>query len=104
MRKDAKELVKKLVRQYIKSKPKRISLKLSWNDRRSRISLIDDGLNQAVEYNDVISFSLFAYGVMEAYEKVYGRLKVAPVSFREDIYENGKVSLNLYPHRRLKCV
>jgi len=58
MKEDAKELVKKLARQYIKSRPKRISLKLSWNDKRSRISLVGDGLNQAAEYNDTIPFSL----------------------------------------------
>jgi len=97
MKEDAKELVKKLVRQYIKSRPKGISLKLSWNDRRSRISLVGDGLNKAVEYYDTIPFSLFASGVIEACEEVYGKLKVVPVSFREDIYENDKVSLDLYP-------
>ena len=92
-----KEIVKKLVAQYIKSKPTRISLKLSWNDKKSRISLIGNGLNQAVEYPDTIPFTPFAYGVIEAYEEVYGKLRVVPVSFREDIYENDKVSLDLYP-------
>ena len=39
----------------------------------------------------------FAHGIIEAYEEVYGKLRVISVSFREDIYENDKVSLDLYP-------
>jgi len=54
MKENVKESVKKLVRQYIKSRPKRISLKLSWDDKRSRISLIGDGLNRVIEYPDII--------------------------------------------------
>jgi len=44
-----------------------------------------------------ISFAGFAQGVIEAYEEVYGKLMVLARSFREEIYENEKVSLNLYP-------
>jgi hypothetical protein len=35
--------------------------------------------------------------VIEAYEEAYGKLEVVPVSFREEIYENDKVALDVYP-------
>ena len=35
--------------------------------------------------------------MIEAYEEVYGKLRVVPISLREEIYENDKVSLDLYP-------
>ena len=44
-----------------------------------------------------ISFAGFAQGVIEAYEKVYGKQRVVPVSLGEEIYENDKVSRDLYP-------
>lgn len=97
MNENPKEAIKEIVSKYIKSKPKRISLKLSWDDKHSRISLAGDGLDEAVEYSDIIPFGSFARGVIEAYEEVYGKLRVLPVSFREDVYENDKVSLDLYP-------
>ncbi len=34
---------------------------------------------------------------MEAYRDAYGDLKVVPISFREEVYENERVSLDLYP-------
>ncbi|MHA1209676.1 MAG: hypothetical protein ACTSSA_12170 [Candidatus Freyarchaeota archaeon] len=34
---------------------------------------------------------------LETYEEVYGKLKVIPVSFREDVYENDEAPLDLYP-------
>jgi len=50
-----------------------------------------------MEYPLTISFASFAQGVIETYEEVYGKLRVVPVSLREEIYENDKVSLVLYP-------
>ena len=50
-----------------------------------------------IEYSLTISFASFAEGVIEAYEEVYGKLRVVPVSLGEEIYENDKVSLDLYP-------
>jgi len=50
-----------------------------------------------MEYPLTISFASFAQGVIEAYEKVYGKQRVVPVSLGEEIYENDKVSLDLYP-------
>ncbi len=44
-----------------------------------------------------IDFTSFAHGVIEAYREVYGELQVLPISFREEIYKNEKVSLDLYP-------
>jgi hypothetical protein len=97
MKENTKEYVKRFLMQYIKSRPIRISLKLEWDNKKSRINLIGNGLNQTIVYPDTISFTSFAYGVIEAYEEVYGKLKVVPISFREEIYKNDKVSLNLYP-------
>ncbi len=54
-------------------------------------------MDKTFEYSGTIPFTPFARGVIEAYEKVYGKLKVIPVSFREDVYENDQVSLDLYP-------
>jgi len=97
MKEDAKEVVKRILKQYIKSKPAKISLRLSWDSKHSEISLEGNGVKETVEYSDIISFSSFAHGVIEAYEEIYGRLSVVPVSFREEIYRNDKVSLDLYP-------
>ncbi|MEM2815845.1 MAG: hypothetical protein QXY34_01525 [Candidatus Bathyarchaeia archaeon] len=38
-----------------------------------------------------------AHGVVEAYKEAYGKLEVVPISFREEVYENDKVTLDLYP-------
>ena len=92
-----KEIVRKLVSEHIKAKPKRISLKLDWDGKSSLIRLIGDDLDQRVEYQRTIDFTSFAHGVIEAYEETYGKLEVVPVSFREDVYRNDKVSLDLYP-------
>jgi len=54
-------------------------------------------LDQTVEYHRSIDFTSFANGVIEAYRQAYGELKVVPISFREEIYKNDKVSLDLYP-------
>jgi len=37
--------------------------------------------------------------VVESYEEVYGKSTILARIFREGIYENEKVSLNLYPIR-----
>jgi len=95
--KNPKEIVKELVSRYILAKPRRISLKLYWDDKRSLINLKGDNLDQTAEYFDTIDFTSFADGVIEAYKKAYGALKVVPISFREEIYKNDKVSLDLYP-------
>jgi hypothetical protein len=92
-----REIVKKLVSRYISAKPKRISLKLYWDEKRSLINLIGDNLNQKVEYSQTIHFTSFGRGVVEAYREVYGDLKEISVSFRETVYRNEKVVIDLYP-------
>ena len=44
-----------------------------------------------------ISFTSFIRQVVESYEEVYGKLMVLAGSFREEIYENEEVSLDVYP-------
>jgi len=95
--KSDKEIVRKLMSRYIKAKPRRISLKLNWNDRRSLINLKGENLDETAEYSCAIDFTSFANGVLDAYKQVYGELEVVPISFREEIYKNDKVSLDLYP-------
>jgi hypothetical protein len=91
-----REIVKEIVSQYIQAKPRRISLKLYLEDKRSSISINGDNLNQTIEYSQTIDFTSFAHGVLEAYKEAYGDLEVVPISFREEIYRNDKVSLDLY--------
>lgn len=95
--KNPTEIVRELVSRYIPAKPKRISLKLYWDDKRSLIGLKGDNLDQTAEYFDVIDFTSFAHGVIEAYREVYGELREIPVSFRETVYRSDKVALDLYP-------
>lgn len=95
--KEAKELVKELVSKYVKARPNRISLKLDWEDKRSVISIHGQGLNESIEHPQTIDFTSFAHGVVEAYKEAYGELEVVPISFREEVYENDKVALDLYP-------
>lgn len=90
-------MVRKLVSKYIKAKPSRISLKLNWNEKKSWINLQGENLDETIEYPHAIDFTSFARGVLDAYEQAYGKLRVVPVSFREEIYKNEKVSLDLYP-------
>jgi hypothetical protein len=92
-----KEIVKEIVSRYIQAKPRRISLKLYWEDKRSTISVNGDGLNEKIEHPQTIDFTSFAEGVLEAYREAYGELEVVPISFREEIYRNDRVSLDLYP-------
>ena len=54
-------------------------------------------MNQIIEHPQTIDFTSFAHGVLEAYKEAYGELEVVPISFREEIYKNDKVALDLYP-------
>jgi hypothetical protein len=96
MENSPKKIVKKLTSRYIKAKPRRISLKLYWNDKRSLINLKGNNLDETAEYFRTINFTSFANGVLDAYRQAYGELKVVPISFREEIYKNDKVSLDIY--------
>jgi hypothetical protein len=95
--KKPKEIVKEIVSKYIKSKPSRITLRLDWKNKRSSINIKADNLDENAEYSQPIDFTSFAHGVIESYKETYGELKVVPVSFREEIYKNDKVSLDPYP-------
>ena len=86
-------MVRRLIWGRIKARPKRITMCLSWEDKKSSIRLLGDDLDETIEYRGTIPFTPFAHGVIEAYEEVYGKLQVIPVSFREDIYKNNEVSL-----------
>lgn len=98
MEEEPREIVSKLVSKYIQEKPSKITLKLGWDDKKSTINIKGDkNLNEAVEYSGAIDFSSFANGVVEAYKEAYGELEVVPISFREEVYRNDKVSLDLYP-------
>ena len=97
MNEKPKEIVSELISKYIKDGPRRITLKLDWKDKRSIISIKGDSIDQTVEYPRTIDFTSFAHGVVEAYRKAYGELEVVPISFREEIYRNDKVALDLYP-------
>lgn len=101
MKKDAKKnpgkIIRELVSRHIPAKPRRISLKLYWNDKRSLINVKGDNLDQTAEYFHVIDFTSFANGVLEAYREAYGELKEIPVSFRETVYKNDKLSMDLFP-------
>ena len=92
-----KETGNKLISRYIKENPSRITLRLEWNSKRSSINIKGDGLDQTVEYSQTIDFTSFAHSVLEDYREAYGDLEVVPISFREEMYRNDKVSLDLYP-------
>ena len=94
---EAKDVVKELVSKYVKAKPNRISLRLDWEDNRSIISIHGESLKESVEYSQTIDFTSFAHGVIEAFRDAYGELQVVPISFREEVYENENVALDLYP-------
>ena len=95
--KEPKEIVKELVSKYIKAKPRRIRLKMNYSDGNSSISIKGKDLDETIEYHSTIDFTSFANGVLEAYREAYGELRIIPISFREEIYKNDKVSLDLYP-------
>jgi hypothetical protein len=94
---EAKDVVKELISKYVKDKPNRISLKLDWEYDRSIISIRGENLKESVEYQQTIDFTSFANGVVEAFRDEYGELEVVPISFREEVYKNEKVALDLYP-------
>ena len=48
---ESKEIVRDLISNYIKAKPRRITLKLNWNDKRSLINLKGDNLDETAEYS-----------------------------------------------------
>jgi len=60
------------------------------------IRIKGESLDKTAEYKD-IDFTSFARGVLDAYKEAYGDLEVVPVSFREEIYKNDRVTLDLYP-------
>jgi len=97
MNEKPKEIVSELISKYIKDEPSRITLKLDWKDKRSIINIKGNSIDHIVEYPQTIDFTSFAHGVIEAYKEAYGELEVLPISFREEIYRNNKVSLDLYP-------
>jgi hypothetical protein len=89
-------IVKDIVSKYLAERPRRISLNLRWDERLSEITITGNSV-QTVKYPHTIDFTSFANGVLEAYKEAYGDLIVVPVSFREEIYKNDRVSLDLYP-------
>jgi len=95
--KNPKHIVKELVSKYMKNKPRKITLKLNYIDGSSSINIKGNDLNETIRWRKIIDFTSFADGVLEAYKKAYGELSVIPISFREEIYKNEKVSLDLYP-------
>jgi len=97
MNQNPKEIVRNVISKYVSEGPSRITLRLRWDEQHSTISLNGDNLNQTIEYQQTIDFTSFAHGVLEAYKEAYGELEVVPISFREEIYKNDKVSLDLYP-------
>ena len=86
--------VKDVVSKYIHLRPKRITLELY--EEYSVIRFSGEELDEEVQVGDV-SFSEFAYGVLEAYREWYDELKRVPLTLREEIYKNDKVSLRFYP-------
>ena len=93
---ELRELVKKIVLQYINLKPTRISLRLLWNKNSSLITIESDA-EKTIEIPEIISFSSFGYGVVDAYRETFGELELIPVDLRSDIYQNNRVTLELYP-------
>jgi len=92
-----KNFVKEFVSKFLKAKPNKISLELDWEKELAVISIYVNELKLVSQQPKTIDFTSFARGVIEAYEEAYGKLEVVPVSFREEIYRNEKVSLDLYP-------
>jgi len=88
-----REMVRDIVSKYISEKPSRITLRLFWGEDRSIITVNGDWLNAPGRCPS----PPFAYGVVDTYREAYGEIKVIPVSFREEIYENDRVSLLLCP-------
>ena len=95
--KNPKEIVKKLISRYIPAKPRKISLKLYWSDKRSLINLKGNDLDETTEYFQAIDFTSFADGVLDACREAYGKLTEIPLNFRETVYKNDNLSIDLYP-------
>ena len=91
------EIVEELILKYIDEKPTKITLKLDTGRKESEIEIRSEKTKRSFKYPKEISFTSFAEGVLSAYRKVYGRLEVTGAGFREEIYKNDKVSLDLYP-------
>jgi len=64
-RNDLKEVVRRLVSERIKARPKRITPHLSWGIRNPASGYWGDGLDETVEYQGTIPFTPFAHGVIE---------------------------------------
>jgi len=56
-----------------------------------------EGWEERVNHLFTFSFTSFTRQVVESYEEVCGKLMVLARSFREEIYEDEKVSLDVYP-------
>lgn len=93
----AKEIARRLVLEYISSKPTRIRLRLDLKGGKSSIEISGESLNTKVRCAKAIDFNSFGNGVLEAYERVFGKLKEIPISLRETVYENERVRLDFYP-------
>lgn len=92
-----KDYVKELVLRHIEEKPRRISLKLAWEPMPwEPLSLIKIG-DHEYETERVVDFTSFGDGVVEAFMEAFGELRENPMSFRETIYRNGDVEIDLYP-------
>ena len=91
-----RELVKEIVLRHIEERPRRISLKLHFDEERSTITIEGDA-KRVIEIPQAIDFTSFGYGVVDAYREACGELEVVPISFRDEIYRNDKVSLLLHP-------
>jgi len=89
--------VKELVLRHIPERPKRISLRLMYDPMPwEPVSAIKIGEHD-YESERVVDFTSFGRGVVEAFSEAYGELREIPVSFRETIYKNEKVVVDLYP-------
>ena len=91
MERKTEELVKDGIARCMNRKPKMISLKLTRDDL-SEIRIAGEGWDESVNHLFTISFTSFMRQVVEGYEEVYGKLTVLARSFREEIYENEKIS------------
>ena len=97
MKRKTEEFVKDGIARCMSRKPKMISLKLTRDDLYE-IRIAGEGWEERVNHLFTFSFTSFTRQVVESYEEVCGKLMVLARSFREEIYEDEKVSLNLYPN------
>jgi len=92
-----KDKVERIVREYIQMRPSRITLRLYWKEEKSDIEIRIKDKTITITLPGIIPFTTFGHGVVEVFEETYGKLNTIPVSFREEIRRNDKVSLDLYP-------